>query len=150
MKKKAHQITLSRSRGITLIEILLALSLLVIVLSFAIPSMSSVTAKADMTATVENVEYSIRTARNTARLSEAGITIDFKTYAGEQAQVIAFTPVKRGMNAGIPEYHLPEGIELVTDQESFIFDERGLVENPGTIILVSKADETITATVEVK
>lgn len=150
MNKKAHPISLSRSRGVTLIEILLVISLLVIVLSFAIPSVSSATAKADMMAAVENVEYSIKTARNTARLFESGITVDFKSYAGEQAQVISFSPAKSGSNVGIPEYRLPEDIELVTDQESFVFDERGLVKNPGSIILVSKVDESVTETVEVK
>ncbi len=150
MKNKAHPISLSRSRGITLIEILLALSLLVIVLSFAIPSMSSATAKADMMAAVENVEYSIHTARNTARLSETGISVEFKSFAGEHAQVISFSPAKSGSNVGIPEYRLPEDIELVADQESFVFDERGLVQNPGRIILVSKVDESVTETVEVK
>lgn len=150
MKNKAHPISLSRSRGITLIEILLVISLLVIILSFAIPSVSSATAKADMMATVENVQYSIRSARNSARLLEAGVTVDFKNYAGEQAQVISFSPVKPGLNVGIPEYRLPEDIELVSDQESFVFNERGLVQNPGRIILVSKVDESVTETVEVK
>ena len=51
---------------------------------------------------------------------------------------------------GIPEYRLPEDIELVTDQESFVFDERGLVKTPGSIILVSRVDESVTETVEVK
>lgn len=150
MKNKAHPISLSRSRGVTLIEILLVIALLVIVLSFAIPTMSNATAKADMMATVENVEYSVQSARNTARLLESGITIDFKNYAGEQAQVISFSPAKPGSNVGIPEYRLPEDIELVSDQESFVFDERGLVQNPGRIILVSKVDESVTETVEVK
>jgi prepilin-type N-terminal cleavage/methylation domain-containing protein len=149
MNRKTHPESLRRSRGVTLIEILLVISALVIVLSFAIPSMSNVTAKADMTAAVENVEYSIATARNTARLFESGVTIEFKTYAGEAGQAIAFTPGKRGLSAGIPEYRLPEGIELVTDQESFVFDQRGLVENPGSIILVSRVDEAITETIPV-
>jgi Tfp pilus assembly protein PilE len=142
--------SLSRERGITLVEILLVISLLVVVLSFAIPSMSSATAKVDMTAAVENVEYSIKTARNTARLHETAIAVDFKSYAGEQAQVIAFRRVKPGPGAGIPEYRLSEDIELVSNQPSFVFDNRGLVRNPGTITLVSKIDDTVSATVDVR
>lgn len=149
MKRKPHPESLRRSRGVTLIEILLVIASLVIILSFAIPSMSTVTAKADMTAAVENVEYSIATARKTARLFESGVTIEFKTYAGEPGQVIAFTPGKRGVGAGIPEYRLPEDIELVADQASFAFDRRGLVENPGTITLVSRVDGSITETIPV-
>ncbi len=149
MKRKQNPESLRRSRGVTLIEILLVIAALVIILSFAIPSMSTVTAKADMTAAVENVEYSIATARKTARLFESGVTIEFKTYAGEPGQVIAFTPGKRGVSAGIPEYRLPENIELVTDQATFAFDSRGLVENPGTITLVSRVDGSVTETIPV-
>lgn len=149
MKRKQHPESLRRSRGVTLIEILLVIAALVIILSFAIPSMSTVTAKADMTVAVENVEYSIATARKTARLFESGVTIEFKTYAGEPGQVIAFTPGKRGVSAGIPEYRLPEDIELVADQAAFAFDSRGLVENPGTITLVSRVDGSVTETIPV-
>lgn len=150
MIKRNQPVSLYRSRGITLVEILLVISLLVIILSFAIPSVSGAAAKADMTAAVENVEYSIKTAKNTARLHETGIAVDFKSYAGEQAQVISFRRVKQGKDAGIPEYRLSEEIELVSDQESFEFDERGLSLNPGTITLISKVDESVTATVEVR
>ena len=150
MNKKAQSISFHRSRGVTLVEILLVISLLVILLSFAIPSMSGATAKADLTAAVENVEYSIDVARNTARMNESGITVDFKTYAGEQAQVVSFSRSASGSSAGIPEYRLSEDIELLTDQEYFVFDERGLVENPGTITLVSRVDESVMATVEVR
>ena len=128
----------------------MVISLLVILLSFAIPSMSSASAEAGMKAAVENVEYSIEAARKTARLNEAGVAMEFKTYAGEQAQVIAFSRIKSGSDAGIPEFRLSEDIELVKSQESFVFDARGLVENPGKIILVSKVDETVTATVDVR
>ena len=150
MNKKIQSISLHRSKGVTLVEILLVIALLVILLSFAIPSMSGATAKADMMAAVENVEYSIETARNTARMNEAGIIVDFKSFAGEQAQVISFSRKKSGLTAGIPDFRLPEDIELVTNQETYVFDDRGWVANPGMITLVSRVDETVTATVEVK
>ena len=150
MNKKIQSISLHRSKGVTLVEILLVIALLVILLSFAIPSMSGATAKADMMAAVENVEYSIETARNTARMNESGIIVDFKSFAGEQAQVISFSRKKSGQTAGIPDFRLPEEIELVTNQENYVFDERGLVATPGMITLVSRVDETVTATVEVK
>lgn len=150
MNKKIQSISLHRSKGVTLVEILLVIALLVILLSFAIPSMSGATAKADMMAAVENVEYSIETARNTARMNESGIIVDFKSFAGEQAQVISFSRKKSGQTAGIPDFRLPEEIELVTNQENYVFDKRGLVATPGMITLVSRVDETVTATVEVK
>lgn len=150
MNTSRNILSLPRSKGITLVEILLVIALLAIVLSFAVPSIGSATASAEMTATVENVEYSIQTARNVARMNEAGVAVDFKRFVGEQAQVILFRRLDPGPGTGIPEYSLPEDIELVSDQQSFVFDERGLVRNPGAIILVSKVDESVTATVEVK
>lgn len=102
-----------------------------------------------MTAAVENVEYSISVARKTARRFDSGVTIEFKTYAGEPGQVIAFTPGKRGVSAGIPEYRLPADVELLSNRASFVFDHRGLVKNPGTIILVSRVDGSVTETIPV-
>ena len=139
-----------RERGITLVEVLLVISLLLIVLSSAIPSMSGATTRADMIAAVENVEFSIKSVRNTALVHETGYAVEFKSYAGEQAQVISFRRVKPGPGAGIPEYRLSEDIELVADQASFVVNESGLVENPGTITLLSKIDETVSATVEIR
>lgn len=150
MYNKASLALPSHSRGITLVEILLVISLLMIVLSFAIPTMGSATAKAEMTAAVENVEYSIESARKMARLKETGVTVDFRSYPGEQTSVISISAVGKSADAGIPEYRLPEDIELVATEESFVFDERGLVQNPGDIILVSRVDETVTTTVVVK
>ena len=50
----------------------------------------------------------------------------------------------------IPDYRLPDDIELVSDQPSFVFDGRGLVEIPGTITLVARSDDSVTAAVEVR
>ena len=68
MKINQNKIHFKHARGITLVEILLVISLLVILLSFAIPSMGGAAAKAEMTATVENVQHSIQSARNMARM----------------------------------------------------------------------------------
>jgi hypothetical protein len=38
---------------------------------------------------------------------------------------------------------------MVADRDSYVFDERGLVENPGTILLVSTVDESITSSIAV-
>ena len=58
------------SKGVTLIEILLALGLLIILVSFAMPSVSGAVGKAEMKSTLENVRYSIQAARRTARVTE--------------------------------------------------------------------------------
>lgn len=142
--------SLPRSKGVTLVEILMVIALLVIVLSFAIPSMGNASAKADMLAAVENVEYSIKAARNAARMSEKGTALEITRQAGASSQALKFSGAGTKNGVGIPEYRLPEDIELVANQAVFEFDERGLVRNPGAITLVSRTDETISETIEVR
>lgn len=143
-------VSLSRARGITLVEILMVIALLVVILSFAIPTMGSAAAKAEMQAAVENVTHSVEAARNAARLGESRVELTFKTYAGEPSQTLSFERSNSKRTADIPDYRLPDDIELVSDQASFAFDGRGLVETPGTITLVARSDETVTATIEVR
>ena len=149
-----------RSRGITLVEILLVISVLVILLSFAMPSAGSATARAELKAAFENVQYSVGAARNVARMTESSVSLNIVatgpepsgtssvlSSAGGSAQTITF-----GRSAGpdLQDYRLPEGIRLVADRDSYVFDERGLVSEPGHILLVSEADESLTSTVEIE
>jgi len=150
MDQQATYNPIARSRGTTLIEVLLVISVLVIVLSLSMPSMNGTTAKADMTAAVERVEQSIELARNTARLDSSGIALGFKTSAGQPGHVISFRPAGDDAGAELPEFHLPSEMELVTDQAAFLFDESGAVRNPGRVILVSRLDETMSETITVK
>lgn len=148
MNNLSHRITWSRSQGVTLVEILLVISLLMIILSFAIPTMGGATARAELAAAVENVEYSLDSARNAARMNETAITVGVVQRTGDPAQVME---LKRGngSSAGIPEYRLPEDIEWVADRPRFEFDERGLVLDPGSITLVSRTDDDVRATIAV-
>ena len=147
MKINQNKIHFKHARGITLVEILLVISLLVILLSFAIPSMGGAAAKAEMTATVENVQHSIQSARNMARMNEVVVTVLFNAPAGQEARKIEFDS---RVHTGILNYELPADVVLIADQDNFLFDRRGLVENPGQILLVSKADDSVSATLDVK
>ena len=140
------------ARGITLVEILIVISLLVILVAFALPSAGNATARAEMKAALENLEYSVGTARNVARLTESSISLNIESLPGAQAQTITFSnpaqmPDERG--ADIPDYRLPDGIRLVSDRDRFVFDARGLVEHSGKIQLVSRADAEITSELEI-
>jgi hypothetical protein len=42
-----------------------------------------------------------------------------------------------------PDYRVPDNIRLVPEHATFTFDERGLVRNPGTLLLVSEVDDAI-------
>jgi Tfp pilus assembly protein FimT len=152
----------SRSRGITLVEILLVISLLVILLSFAMPTVGNATARAELKATVENVQYSVAAARNVARMTESSLALNIESSPAENVQKITFSRPQERQSAlgqgaqgeaqglGLQEYRLPEGILLVSEHEQFVFDPRGLVGEAGRIMLVSAADESISATIDVE
>lgn len=142
----------SNSKGISLIEILLGLAVLVILLSYAMPSVSGAAIKAEMSAAQENVQYSIQAARQTARINEAAIAMHVLADGDpSQPQSISFSSasVKKVPALMIQDFILPPEILMVSDRESFVFDERGLVEIPGTILLVSTVDESITSAITV-
>lgn len=142
-----HKISKKWCNGITLIEILVVLAMLLIIASFAAPSFSSATARADMRVATENLLYSIQIARNTARMTESTVTMNI----GEEehdglGQRITFTVSESGLRAlgrpGLQENRLPSDVKMVSDYPSFEFDGRGIVQNPGEILLVSRSDES--------
>lgn len=140
------------ARGITLVEILMIISLLAILVAFALPSSGSATARAELKAAAENVRYSVETARNVARMTESAVSLDFGRVADDTVRTIRFShPDRKPQLNGpaIQEYQLPEGIRLVSDRDRFVFDPRGLIEKPGSIQLVSLADESIFTTLQV-
>jgi len=153
MKTKQLRHPASYSKGITLIEIMLVIGLLVILLSFAIPSVSGAATRAEMDSTFENVQYSLHMARKMARATESRVMVFIPPSSLNQAQSITFTsPGKNGQHNSlqIQDFKIPEEIVLVSEQDTFVFDRRGLVENPGKVMLVAKSDDSITSTIEVQ
>ena len=133
-------------RGVTLIEIMLMVSLGLIIASFALPSMSNATARADMRVASEKMQYSIRIARSTEIMTESKVTMNIEEQ-GEGGQRITFSVSRPDLKASDqPELQadrLPEDILLMSDQMSYEFDGRGIVQNPGLITLVSSKDESL-------
>jgi type II secretory pathway pseudopilin PulG len=150
-----HRISKHYCQGITLIEILLILGFLAILTSFAVPSISTATARADMRAASETLQYSIQSARNTARMTESKVTMSIlEEEQRGQSQRITFAVSGPGLKAlgqaGLQDDRLPVDIKLVSDYSSYEFDGRGIVENPGVITLVSRTDESLFTSLEVK
>jgi len=143
-----HNMSKNRCQGITLIEILLVLGMLVIIVSFAAPIFSNAAAHADMRVASENLQYSIRIARNTARMNESKVTMNILEDGPDgQRQRITFSVSGSGSKAlgqlGLQEDRLPVNIRLVSDYKSYQFDARGIVQNPGVITLVSRTNESL-------
>jgi hypothetical protein len=108
-----------------------------------------------MRAASENLQYSIQSARNTARMTESKVTMNIlEEEQGGQGQRITFVVSGPGLKAlgqaGLQDDRLPVDIKLVSDYSSYEFDGRGIVENPGVITLVSRTDESLFASFELK
>lgn len=134
------------NQGITLIEILIGLGVLVLLVSFAAPSITGANTSMQMRAAAENVEYSIDIARKTARMTEAPVTMNVLTDEADGSHRITFTLSDRAQKKlsqpDIPEFQLDETLAFETSQTSFEFDGRGIVSNPGTLTLFAKEEET--------
>ena len=136
-----------RSNGISVVEVLIALGVVAVIISFVATSFGTITNKAELHATVEDVNFSIQSARNTARELETDVIMHLKTGQHEEHDSISFSLPGRNAELGpselLPEFQLPADIHLVADESSIHFDYRGLVEAPVRLLLVSNADENV-------
>lgn len=150
MTAASIQPRLSRCRGITVVELLLVVSVVIILLSFAMPGIDRATARAEMKAATENVQYSIDTARRLARGTESRVVLHAETKGTPAIHHVRLSGSHIRAAMGAQAYRLPEGIRLVPEHAVFTFGERGLVENPGKLVLMSQADETIVSELKVE
>ena len=139
-----------RNRGVTIVEILLVISVLAILISFAVPGIDRATARAEIKAATENVQYSIDTARRLARLSESSVNLHADPATGATTQRIRLSGPRLGESMGAQEYRLPKSLRLVPEQAVFTFDKNGLVSNPGRLVLLSRADDAISSELRVE
>jgi prepilin-type N-terminal cleavage/methylation domain-containing protein len=140
------------SKGVTLIEILIVVAVAAVLMSFAVPSVSNAAIKAEMSAAFENLQYSLQMARKVSRTTESALEMHISPAVGDAAQTITFTSPDGGgirNNLQIQAFTMPAGIVMVSEHDSFIFDSRGLVQDPGSISLVSRADESVSSIIDV-
>lgn len=137
----------TRSRGVSVLEILIGLAVLVLVISFAVPSFESTTAKAELRVALENTEFLIRSGRNTARILETDVTMHLNSGRHLERHSITFSFPTRSttddIGTSIQDYQLPPGVRIVSDETEVHFDSSGLVETPARLMLVSSADEDV-------
>ena len=137
----------TRSRGISMVEILIALGILVVFLSFASTSISHVSSKAELRSAVENMEFSIRMARTTARQLDTGVVMHLNLDPVEKRNSVTFSfptdELSPASNSLLQEFQFPPTIRLVSDVTSVNFDQRGMVPLPVKVMLVSNQNEDL-------
>jgi len=148
------QVARFRARGISIVEILIAVAVLAVIVSFASTSFSNASHKAELQAAVEGVNFSIQSARSTARVLETDVLMHLEANPDAGLQSITFSFPNRntelGTNALPQEFQFPADIFLVADESSVHFDSRGIVATPMQLRLVSRTDERINESVLVQ
>lgn len=134
------------AQGISILEILIIVSLMLVVMAFASPSLNRVHAKADLKAAVDQVESSILIARQTARRLNSDVIMRLHASKRDKQNSISLVvPALEKPHERLPQDTvLPEGIRLVTSQHTVVFDAQGAVEEPVYFSLVSMNDEAVT------
>jgi prepilin-type N-terminal cleavage/methylation domain-containing protein len=141
-----------RSPGFSIIEILIALGVLVVFLAFATPSLKSASARTELRAAVENLQFSVRTARNTARQLETDVVMHFNTDPLDERNSVTFAlpPGKVKPSALLQDFQFSPAIRLVSDTSSLHFDSRGMLDRPVQIVLVANQHEDVNRTLVIE
>jgi Tfp pilus assembly protein FimT len=143
-----------RSGGITLVEVLIVIAVFLILVSFAIPSINVGASKADLLNATEQFEYSVRMARNTARSTESTGTLEIKPATDTEGAIIRFVtenarePALRQLAHQFEQ--LNPSILIESEQNQFVFDERGLLQQPGQVILAARDDSTLSEILQIQ
>lgn len=148
---KIFRLPSARARGISIVEILVAVGVVTVIASFASTSFSNSSNRAELQAAVEGMNLSIRSARSTARALETEVVMHLETDHNAAQHSISFSFPRRNAELGsstLPqEFQFPSDILLVADESSIHFDNRGLVAAPVQLQLISKTDERLNESV---
>lgn len=133
----------NRSRGISIVEILIAAAVLVVLISFATTAQRTATAKTELRAAAENLEFSVRAARMTARQFETDIIMNINTDPLMERHSVTFTfpPSKARLSSQLQDFLFSPEIRLVSDAPSVRFDRKGMTDIPATVVLVSSRND---------
>jgi Tfp pilus assembly protein FimT len=137
-----------RCQGVTLVEILIVMGMLVMLLGFAVPSFTDISVQAKMRAANENLQFALNTARKAARVKESAVRMSVVELPGERGHRISFSfvePKGRGLyELDIQDFEIDKKIDIVSTFPSYEFDKRGVVKAPGRIKLISMVDKSFT------
>lgn len=133
----------NRSRGISIVEILIAAAVLVVLISFATTAQRTATAKTELRAAAENLEFSVRAARMTARQFETDIIMNINTDPLMERHSVTFTfpPSKARLSSQLQDFLFSPEIRLVSDAPFVRFDGKGMPQIPATVVLVSSRND---------
>lgn len=137
-------------KGLTTVEIMVVVATIGILLSISASYAGRATVQAELTVAGEQVLDALRIARNLSRSSESSLTLSLSRQTDDSSYRISIAPPegqKTGPNLiDVPEIDLPDHVVVISENMTFVFDHRGLVEPTGSIDLSvgDAADDTRT------
>ncbi len=137
-------------KGLTTIEILVVVAMVGISFSFSASYADRAASRAELTVAEEQVLDALRIARNLSRSSESSLLLSLSRQSDDHGYRISIAPPEeqrtRKNLVDVPVIELPADVDVLSENMTFVFDHRGLVEPTGSIDLRigDAADETKT------
>jgi len=137
----------SRDRGISVLEILIALAVLAVIFSFASASFSHAANSKELMVAAEEVQFSVQGARSMARELETDVVMHLNSGGLHAPDSITFSfpSRKKSLKSDglLQEFVFPSDIRLASNNANIHFDHRGLVETPVELVLISTLSESL-------
>lgn len=130
--------------GLSVVEVLVVLGLIAVLFSFGSPMFGNAVARAELKATVENLDLSIGIARDTARRYESTVVMHLPLTDGRITDQVTYSsPDHRIDFATVAGFEFPASIRIVASAAEIRFDHRGHVETPVHLELVSADNDEL-------
>lgn len=139
---------LPRQAGITVLEVLIAVGLLAVLISFASPSLSGAAARAEFKASVEHMELNLRIARNAARQNNTTVTMHLNNADQQIHHSVTYSMEGQAEDSAeasaLLAWEFPESVRIRSSAPKVRFDFRGVAEESVQLELVSLHDDDLT------
>lgn len=133
------RILTSPEKGLTAIELLIIVSVVAVLVIFTAPLLSG--SKSEFDQAVKITESTVEQARQTARFYKTSVLIRLETDEQKNHQSITLSiPRMKSqsvLNEVTEEFQLPEGIQVISEDQVIHFDEQGEVAIPAQLLFVS-------------
>ena len=136
---------IGRVKGLTAIELLIIISIVALLVTFAAPMIKTMSSKSEFEQAIEITEASVEQARWTARFYQTEVLLRLETGENQKQHSITISVPKMQkdlvLNEVKEEFPLPIGIQIVSDDKIIRFDPTGEVEMPAHILVSSNQAE---------
>ena len=133
------RILTSPEKGLTAIELLIIVSVVAVLVIFTAPLLSG--SKSEFDQAVKITESTVEQARQTARFYKTNVLIRLETdeQKNHQSITLSIPRIKSQsvLNEVTEEFQLPEGIQVISEDQVIHFDERGEIAIPAQLLFVS-------------